>query len=127
MQMPEKQKRRNRQEWLELIQECKRSDLSNRAWCHENGIPTSTFYKRIRQLRKQGYEIPATKREADVQSQQVVPWQIVDENKKASPANHVEENRPAVVVTSGRFHVGIHNHADGETIQKTLLALQQIC
>ena len=73
MQMPEKQKRRNRQEWLELIQECKRSDLSNRAWCHENGIPTSTFYKRIRQLRKQGYEIPVTKREADVQSQQVVP------------------------------------------------------
>ena len=36
--MSEKKKTRNDQEWLELIQECHASGLSDREWCQKHSI-----------------------------------------------------------------------------------------
>ena len=41
--MPEKKKIRNDQEWLELIQECRTSGLSDREWCQMHSISINTF------------------------------------------------------------------------------------
>ena len=38
-------KRRTDAEWLGLIQECRSSGFSHRAWCEQNDIPINTFYK----------------------------------------------------------------------------------
>lgn len=124
--MLQKQIRRNDQEWMQIIQECRNSGLSDQAWCHEHNISVSTFYNRIKRLQEQACEIPVSKGKASGQLQQVVPLQIIDETVEEHK-NRIEAGRPAVSITAGKFHVMIHDHADRETIQNTLLALQQIC
>ena len=44
--------RRTDQEWMGLIVECQKSDLSDRAWRREHGIALTTFYYHIKQLRE---------------------------------------------------------------------------
>lgn len=124
--MLQKQIRRNDQEWMQIIQECRSSGLSDQAWCHEHNISVSTFYNRIKRLQKQACEIPVSTGKASGQLQQVVPLQIIGETVEGHK-HTTEAERPAVSVAAGKFHIVIHNHADRETIQNTLLALQQIC
>jgi hypothetical protein len=46
------------EEWLNLIQECRSSGLSDKCWCEEHHIHTSNFYYQIRRLRKMACDIP---------------------------------------------------------------------
>ena len=52
-------KRRSQEEWMELIQICRNSGLSDRAWCIQEGISPNTFYSAIKSLRKKSCDIPA--------------------------------------------------------------------
>lgn len=124
--LQKQQIRRNDQEWMQIIQECRNSGLSDQAWCHEHNISVSTFYNRIKRLQKQACEIPVSKGKASGRSQQVVPLQIIDEMVDEHQ-NTIAAERPAISIAAGKFHIAIHSHADRETIQNTLLALQQIC
>ena len=36
---------RSLDEWMELVTECRQSDLTDAAWCNEHGISPSCFYK----------------------------------------------------------------------------------
>ncbi len=65
--MPEKKKIRNDQEWLELIQECRTSGLSDREWCQMHSISINTFYNKVSDLRKKAYEIPKSQAAASRQ------------------------------------------------------------
>ena len=47
------------QEWLKLIQDCRTSGLSDKAWCEANNIVSSTFYNAVTRLRKKACDIPA--------------------------------------------------------------------
>ena len=123
--MLQKQTRRNDQEWMEIIQECRSSGLSDQAWCHEHNIPVSTFYYHIRHLQKQACEVPAPAGKSPGPPQQVVPLQVIDRIDGRKDA--VETDKPAIVIEAGTFHIGIHNHADRDTIQNALLALLPIC
>ncbi|MFR5148830.1 MAG: IS66 family insertion sequence element accessory protein TnpA [Ruminococcus sp.] len=58
--MPKKNPRRTDKEWLNLIQECRSSGLSDKCWCQEHHIHTSNFYYQIRRLRQKACEIPGT-------------------------------------------------------------------
>ena len=51
---------KNTTDWMQLIQECRTSGLSDREWCSQNGIPVSTFYYHIKRLREQACDIPAS-------------------------------------------------------------------
>ena len=57
--------------WLKLISQCRSSGLTDRQWCIQNGIPTSTFYYQLKALRKKACEIPETS-VAATQKQEVV-------------------------------------------------------
>ena len=37
--------------WMDCIQQCRVSGLSDYAWCNQNGISTSSFYYNIKRLR----------------------------------------------------------------------------
>lgn len=56
--MIQKRIRRTDQEWLNLIQECRTSGLTDKEWCEQHHIQCSNFYYHIRQLRKKACEIP---------------------------------------------------------------------
>ena len=50
--------RRSRDEWFQLIQECRSSGLSDRTWCEQHGILVSSFYNAVKRLRKSACDIP---------------------------------------------------------------------
>ena len=51
---------KNTTDWMQLLQECRTSDLSDREWCSQNDIPARTFYYHIKRLREQVCDIPAS-------------------------------------------------------------------
>lgn len=50
--------RRSQDEWLQLIQECRSSGLTDRTWCEQHGILVSSFYNAVKRLRKKACDIP---------------------------------------------------------------------
>ena len=72
--MPKKNPRRTDKEWLDLIQECRSSGLSDKCWCQEHHIHTSNFYYQIRRLRQKACEIPEPVHSSFSGKQEVVPF-----------------------------------------------------
>lgn len=56
--MVQRHPKRSDQEWMELIQECRTSDLTDKAWCELNHIQRSSLYYHIRRFRNMACEIP---------------------------------------------------------------------
>ena len=46
------------EEWMSLISSCRRSGLSDAAWCEQNGISVSSFYNAVSRLCKKACQIP---------------------------------------------------------------------
>lgn len=42
---------------MELVTACRKSGLTDAAWCHENGISPSYFYNTVSRLRKRTGQI----------------------------------------------------------------------
>lgn len=49
---------RSDEEWFQIINECRRSGLSDSQWCKQHDIPESTFFCALGRLRKKAYAIP---------------------------------------------------------------------
>ena len=43
---------------MSVIMECRRSGLTDKAWCDQHDIPLSTFYNAVTRLRKLACDIP---------------------------------------------------------------------
>ena len=71
--MPKRNPRRTDKEWLDLIQECRSSGLSDKCWCQEHHIHTSNVYYQIRRLRQKACEIPEPVHSSFSGKQEVVP------------------------------------------------------
>ena len=56
--MVQRHPKRSDQEWMELIQECRTSGLTEKAWCERNHIQRSSLYYHIRRFRSMACEIP---------------------------------------------------------------------
>ena len=48
------------QEWSELIKAQQASGLTIKEWCEENGIKPNTYYCRLKKIREQFVEAPAS-------------------------------------------------------------------
>lgn len=124
----QKQIHRSDQEWMTLINECRSSGLSDKNWCQEKSIPISTFYNRIRHLRKKACVIPPTSSDSKQLPQQVVPVTIIDDPAPVCHEATVQDlAAPAVTLYVGGCHLEINNHAAPETIRTIISALQQLC
>ncbi len=71
------------QERYDYVMECRKSGLSDTAWCREKGIPQSTFYNWVLFLRKRGITEIDTVRPATIipQVQEVVKLDIVSDGE----------------------------------------------
>ena len=49
---------RSLEEWMELVNECRQSGLTDAAWCNEHGISPNCFYNAVTRLRKKACQIP---------------------------------------------------------------------
>ena len=78
--MSESRSYRTKDEWLSLIQECRKSGMSDIQWCQLNGINHDSFYSAVKRLRKSSYSIPPRKPngmyDITVPEQDVVPSRL---------------------------------------------------
>jgi len=124
--------RRTEQEWMDIIQECRASGMSDKAWCDQHHIPHSNFYYHIRKFRARACAIPETSVSPFREKQDVV--QIQDSTTQPfhiytpDMGNTLEADSETVIrLTFHGFHVEITNTAASETIINTIAALQSTC
>ena len=102
--------------WLELISQCRSSGLTDRQWCIQNGIPTSTFYYHVKALRKKACEIPETS-VAATQKQEVVQIPLWETE---SHPDTVPVSSPSVCLEMQGIRIEIHEQAGADVIRNTL-------
>ena len=121
--------RRTDQEWMDLIVACRTSGLSDRAWCREHGIPSTTFYYHIKQLREKACDIPDSDTEDMPQKQEVVPIDFqefnVCESERTTSSGYTGD--VAVIVDYHGISMRVVNGAAGSAILETLKALRELC
>lgn len=120
-------------EWMELIQECRTSGLSDKEWCRTHSISINTFYNTISRLRKKACEIPASQAAPHRQKQEVVPVGLADSPapRPLQPAsNSGTLQRPAfcasVTVRMAGCRIEIADGASEDTIRSTFSALGRL-
>ena len=138
--MTTRQPRRSDQEWFDLIMECRQSGLSDKVWCEEHDIATSTFYNAVTRLRRKACDIPdksEAKSVVDLTSrkQEVVPTSIVpDRILEAAPpacaretAAHLD-NPYMIEICFGDDILRFMNSADPLLLEKVIgLMRQPLC
>lgn len=70
--MSKRNSRRTDEEWLNLIQECRLSGLSDKYWCEQHHIYPSNFYYHIKRLRNKAGDTPESAGSPLSQKQEVV-------------------------------------------------------
>ena len=112
--------------WMDCIQQCRISGLSDYAWCHQNGISTSSFYYNIKRLRIKASEVSASVPQA-IEKQEVVPvhYNELQETKVVLPKKNSDS--VAIRLEYNGIIMAISNDADAAIIKATLTALQQLC
>ncbi len=73
-----RQPRRIDKEWLELIQQCRTSTMSDKDWCDLHHIQRSSFYYHIRRFRDSACAIPEASLPVVHEKQEVVQLRISD-------------------------------------------------
>ena len=128
--MSEKRKTRNGQEWLELVQECRASGLSDREWCQKHSISIKTFHNKVSGLRKKAYELPKT--HAAPSKQEAAPVALAASpllcpGHPACDTLRAPATSAAVTARMPGYSVEIADGASQDTISNTLLALGRLC
>lgn len=111
--------------WMNLIQQCRVSGMSDYAWCNQNGISISSFYYNVRRLRtKACVPDPVAK---VTEKQEVVPihYNELHETKIGTPKKQADP--AAIRLEYNGIIMAISNDADAAVIKATLTALQQLC
>ncbi len=127
-----RQPRRTDQEWLELIQECRASGMSDKDWCDKHHIQRSSLYYHIRRFRDSACTIPEASLSVVHGKQEVVQLRISDSDSFPvhTPAlnNSLEfAGDTAIRLIIHGIQVEITNTAAGDTIANTITALQKLC
>lgn len=128
----QKHPRRTDQEWLELIQDCRTSGMSDKDWCDQHHIQRSSFYYHIRRLRDRACAIPEASLPMFHGKQEVIQLQFLDSDPlPVHPivlSNSLDtSNDTAIRLTIHGIQIEITNYAVGETITNTITALQKLC
>lgn len=112
--------------WMNCIQQCRVSGLSDYAWCNKNGIPISSFYYNIKRLRNKASVIPTSIPKV-VDKPEVVPihYNELQEAKTIHPIKQTDS--VAIRLEYNGIVMAISNEADAAIITATLKALQQLC
>lgn len=112
--------------WMNCIQQCRASGLSDYAWCHQNGISASSFYNNIKRLRKKASAVPASIPTVVVEPE-IVPihYNELQETKVVSPKKQIDSM--AIRLEYNGVIMTISNDANAAIIAATLKALQQLC
>lgn len=112
--------------WMDCIQQCRVSGLSDHAWCHQNGISTSSFYYNIKRLRMKASDVPVSVPKVAAK-QEVVPIHYNELKDNNCTIPNCSDDKSDIKIEFNGYSIAINNSADSRIIAATLNALQQIC
>lgn len=130
--MSDRKPRRTKEEWYSLIQQCRKSGMTDAQWCLANGISRYTFNNAIKRLRKCSYAIPSrsshdtydlTSSRQDVVKVDIVPDAPLPSEVIPEAAPHLD-NSHMIEITFGDIHISLCNGADPVLVSKTLSLLR---
>lgn len=123
------------EEQLRLINECRRSGMSDTDWCREKGIAVSTFYSWVKRCRRKAADqipVPAYgHRSKPLPRQEVVPVDIVPEYRPEEhtalpmPQSNLDHSH-TIEMTFQDIRVCIRNDVDPTLLAKTLRLVREI-
>ena len=130
--------RRSQDEWLQLIQECRSSGLSDRTWCEQHGILVSSFYNAVKRLRKSACDIPYVSNRrtyaldlTSANKQEAVQIDICPDSypetvpsaKQMCPAPHLD-NSHTIELMMDNVSLKVSNSADPFLLQQIIRVLR---
>ncbi len=127
---------RSDEEWFRIINECRRSGLSDSQWCKQHDIRESTFFCAVSRLRKKAYAIPNRNKSIDIlpdslPKQEVVRIDIEPEPLQLSkpeqpmqvmPATYLDNSHTIEIDVHG-INIRVFNSVDRELLKTVLSAL----
>lgn len=126
---------RSDEEWFRIINECRRSGLSDSQWCKQHDIRESTFFCAVSRLRKKAYAIPNRDKSIDIlpdslPKQEVVRIDIEPEPLQPSkpeplqvmPATYLDNSHTIEIDVHG-INIRVFNSVDRELLKTVLSAL----
>ncbi len=113
--------RRSKQDWMELIHQCRTSGMAVSAWCEQHSIPRKSYTNAVSRLVREGLVENEHLRRTTRR-----PQEVVDISSAAGNAA-VSDFHPALVLKTALYSIEISNLAQQDTIRSTLAALQQLC
>lgn len=116
--------RRTVNEWMNIIQQCKSSGYSDSEWCRQNGIPISTFYRKLSDLRKKAVLDEPVKPILH-EKQEVVQVNLRDESPNI--IQQPSKNEVGLRLNINGITIDILNGAAKATIENTLQSLRSLC
>lgn len=115
---------RSDDEWFELITECRKSGLSDTAWCQAKSIPSGTFFCAATRLRKKAYALPkrntSTNTTLDLAPKQDVVRIDIEEPIPQSTTPYLDNSHTIEIDVHG-IEIRICNGAD-PLLLKTILS-----
>lgn len=125
-------KRRTDEEWLLLIQECRSSGFSDRAWCEQNDISINTFYNTVTRLRKKACMVPEAAGSTMDDPPEIVPLSLVGDSRaqmpdptRQWPADVTSPGEALTIMVNG-CKVAVNNNAGRDVIYHTISALREL-
>ena len=126
---------RTLKEWQDLIQEARRSGMTDAQWCLSKGISRNSFNSAIKRLRKKACDLPAPSRKKpnDIHDlttlkQEVVQVDIVPDvqcpEEMIPKDNSFLDNSHMIEISFGDIKVSLCNGADPVLVSKTLSLLR---
>ena len=135
-------------QWINALQECRSSGMTDKDWCAVQGIHPSTLYKAIKRLQRKACAIPAHEPRTVSVTQEVVEVASADENGVLKPVSQIEtaqiQRRDQSISTSDNsfddssfetsvrismpsgIRVELSNNADAAAIRNILGVLQSV-
>ena len=126
---------RSDEEWFRIINECRRSGLSDSQWCKQHDIRDSTFFCAVSRLRKKAYAIPDRSKSIDVLSEALPKQNVVridiepeplqlskPEPMQVMPATYLDNSHTIEIDVHG-INIRVFNSVDRELLKTVLSAL----
>jgi len=115
-------------QWAEMVQECRSSGQSVRAWCEENGVSIKTYYYRLKRLRlialgnaeTNTQRLPVKAEGYPVFAELTLPESGLPETVSEDMCEL------AVTIKAGRMAISIHNGAGAAVISNVIKAANEI-
>ncbi|MBQ2140869.1 hypothetical protein SAMN04487864_1052 [Succiniclasticum ruminis] len=109
-----------KEQWKQIILDREASGLSVAAWCKQNGVVQSTYFKWLHRIR-----LEACQSLPEIQTVTPVPFVKVESHEV--PQISAPQQRPAIQIHLRNADITIPDGTNPRTIRATLLALKELC